>query len=120
MALPDTHPLAPRAQLAPEDLAGEPMILRRQCEILSDTSRYFTARGVRPFFPARTMQEAMALAYVRAGLGITVMPESFAAPGIRIRPLADFRFTRTLALLSGPRAEELESPAIAALAAAAG
>lgn len=118
VALAERHPLADRAEIAAEDLAGEPMIVRRQCEILSDTSRFFTARGVRPFFPARTVQEAQALAYVRAGLGVTVMPESFAAPGIRIRPLAEFGFARTIGILRAPGRAAAESPAIAALAAA--
>lgn len=104
LALPDHHPLAGRAVIAAEDLAGEAMIVRRHCELLPDTSRHFTARGVRPFFAARTLQEAMAVAYVRAGLGITVMPESFAAPGLTIRPLAEFRFQRTIALLTPPGA----------------
>ena len=113
MALPEAHPLASRSELAAEDLAGEAMIVRRQCEILSETSRYFTARGVRPFFPARTTHESQALAYVRGGLGLTVMPESFAAPGIRILPLADFRLTRILGLVTAPDAGE--SPALATL-----
>jgi DNA-binding transcriptional LysR family regulator len=76
------------------------MIVRRHCELLSDTSRYFTARGVRPFFPARVTSDDRALRLVRAGLGVTVMPDCFRAPGV-VRPrLADFPFTATSACSS--------------------
>jgi DNA-binding transcriptional LysR family regulator len=45
MLVPATHPLAGRNHVAPEDLAGEIMIARRSCEILEDTSRFFTGAG---------------------------------------------------------------------------
>lgn len=112
-ALPVTHPLAGRSEIAAEDLGHEPMIVRRNCEILSETSRYFTARGVRPFFPARTTHEAQALAYVKAGLGVTVMPQSFAGDGLVVRPLKDFAFHRSIGLLFAPHGtQDLQSSAI--------
>jgi len=78
--------------------------VRRHCELLSDTSRYFTARGVRPFFPARVTSDDRALRLVRSGLGITVMPDCFRAPGV-VRPrLVDFPFTRDIGLLFGHHA----------------
>lgn len=101
LAMPASHKLAGRPVIAAEELADNTMIVRRQCELLSDTSRYFTARGVRPFFPARTMSDERAIGYVRAGLGVTVMPDGYRADGV-VRPrLADFPFTRDIGFLYG-------------------
>lgn len=105
LAMAETHPLAGRAEIDGAELAGESMLVRRHCELLSDTSRYFTARGVRPFFPARVTSDDRALRFVRAGLGITVMPDCFQAPGV-VRPrLADFPFAREIGLLFGEHAD---------------
>jgi DNA-binding transcriptional LysR family regulator len=105
LAISSAHPLADRDVISAEELVNEPMIIRRQCELLSETNRFFTARGVRPFFSARTMSEARALTYVRSGLGVTVMPESFVEPGVSRPRLADFPFTRTIGLIYAPHAE---------------
>ncbi len=111
LALPAWHRLAGQEAIRAEDLGEEPMIVRRNCEALSETSRHFTARGVRPVFSLRTNSDERALAMVRAGLGVTVMPAGYAAPGV-VRPLlADFTHTRRVGLLYGERAEELrEAP----------
>ncbi|MDB5738101.1 MAG: LysR family transcriptional regulator [Sphingomonas bacterium] len=105
LAMASGHRLADRAVIAADELIHEPMIVRRQCELLSETSRHFTARGVRPFFPARTTSEVRALSYVRAGLGVTVMPDCFTDAGI-VRPrLRDFAFTREVGLLYARHAD---------------
>lgn len=104
LAMAAGHPLAGHAVIDPADLGGDSMIVRRTCELLPDTSRYFTARGVRPFFAARTTSDDRAIAYVRAGLGVTVMPDCFRAEGV-VRPrLADFGFLREIGLLYAPHA----------------
>ena len=99
LALPASHPLARREEIAAEELADNTMIVRRQCEMLAETSRHFTARGVRPFFAARTTSDERALALVRAGLGITVMPERFRAEGVARPRLANFTSEREVGLL---------------------
>ncbi|WP_310100313.1 LysR family transcriptional regulator [Sphingomonas sp. BE138] len=99
LAIAATHPLADRASLRAEEVAHEPMIVRRHCERLSDTSRFFTARGVRPFFPARTTSDDLALSYVRARTGITVMPEGFRAEGVARVALEGFDASRDLGLV---------------------
>lgn len=118
LALSLTHPLASRRAIAAEELINEPMIVRRHCEILAETSRFFTARGVRPFFPVRTTSDDRALSFVRAGLGVTVMPESFTDPGI-VRPMLEgFDQSRRLGVLFAAHvdAEALASgPFVAAL-----
>ncbi len=99
LALGTAHPLVTRVRIRVEELANDPMILRRHCELLSETSRFFTARGIRPFFPARTTSDDRALGYVRAGLGVTVMPDGFREAGVVRIPLEGFDFTRTIGLI---------------------
>jgi DNA-binding transcriptional LysR family regulator len=105
LALAATHPLSGRPILRAEDLVHEPMLVRRHCELLPETSRFFTARGVRPFFAARTTSDDKALAYVRAGLGLTVMPDGFVEPGVARVPMEDFAFRRDLGLVVAPHAD---------------
>lgn len=105
LAMAADHPLAHLPVIEPGQLADNVMIVRRHCELLSETSRYFTSHGVRPFFAARTTSEDRALALVRRGLGVTVMPDSFRHPGV-VRPaLADFAFTRTIGVVSAAHAD---------------
>jgi len=99
VAVANDHRLAGRATLAVADVAEETMIVRRHCEALAETSRFFTARGVRPFMAARTVSDDRALTYVRAGLGMTVMPLSFASEGIAMIRLTGFDPTRRIGVL---------------------
>ncbi|AKM10383.1 LysR family transcriptional regulator [Croceicoccus naphthovorans] len=100
MALPASHALASRDDVAPADLAGEAMLVRRNCEALSDTSRFFTAHGVRPFMAARTTDDERAMAMVAAGLAITVAPRCFARDGIAMVRLEGFDPERRIGLIS--------------------
>lgn len=102
LALATTHRLAQMSVISADQVASETMFVRRDCEVLTEVSRYFTSRGVRPFMSARTTSEERAIAYVRAGVGVTVMPASFKAPGITIIPLSGFDFTRSVGLLTDP------------------
>lgn len=102
LALPRAHPLAGRAEVAPEEVAGETMIARRSCEALAETSRFFTARGVRPPFSFRSPNDDRALAMVRAGMGITVIPAGLADEGIAAPALSGFALARTIGLIAGP------------------
>ena len=105
LAMSNQHVLAGRNKIAAEELAGEKMIVRRHCELLAQTSQHFTARGVRPFFSARTTSENRALCYVSCGLGVTVMPDCFEEAGV-VRPcLADFPYTRTIGLIYAPHVD---------------
>ncbi|KQT32563.1 hypothetical protein ASG29_12420 [Sphingomonas sp. Leaf412] len=118
VALAAGHPLAGAARIAAEGIAGEPMIVRRHCEALSEVSRHFTSRGVRPFMAARTTNDDRALAFVAAGLGVTVMPECFADAGVALVPLEGFVRRRAIGLSVAPDsiARLRDSAAVAALA----
>jgi len=98
LAMPVDHPLAERTEIAADELGSEVMIVRRHCEVLSDTSRHFTERGVRPHFAFRSTNDDAVLRFVAAGLGITVMPLSYAQADIAQPRLTGFDFTRTIGL----------------------
>ncbi len=113
------HPLAQNDQIAAEDLADNVMIVRRHCEALAETSRHFTDRGVRPHFALRTTNDERVLQMVAAGLGITVMPDSYSHPGVAGPRLSGFLARRTIGFLYGHQAEHLQaepSPVLRAFA----
>ena len=121
LALGTAHPLAGRDVIRAEELGNDPMIVRRHCELLPETSRFFTTRGVRPVFASRTTSDDKALSYVRAGLGVTVMPDCFREPGVVHAHLEGFDFTRDIGLVFAPHvdAKDLaQSSTITALVAA--
>ncbi len=97
--LPKDHRLNGRKELSAIDLREENMIVRSRCEILSETSRYFTDHNVRPRLVYRTSNDARAVAMVAAGLGGTLIPESLADDRVASFTLTGFNSTRDLALL---------------------
>ena len=102
LALPSSHPLAGEAWAEAADVAGDTMIARRACEVLADTSRFFTRHGVRPLFALRSANDDRVMAMVRAGLGVTVAPRSLGRAGIAMVPLAEFGLTRTVGIAFAP------------------
>ena len=98
LALSRHHRLAGERIIRGEDLTNESMIVRSRCEVLSETSRHFTDRNVRPPLVYRTAQDERALSMVGAGVGITVMPYSYTAPDVVRIPMQGFNPRRTVAL----------------------
>lgn len=120
LALSVSHPFAQRKVIRAEELINDPMIVRRHCELLPETSRFFTTRGVRPVFPSRTTSDDKALSYVRAGLGVTIMPDCFQEPGVVRVPLEGFDYSRDIGLVFAPHVDVAEirsRPTIAILVA---
>lgn len=99
MVLPRGHALAHLDVVDAEQLARDPMVVRRHCEALPEISRFFTDRGVRPRFVLKTTSDARVLAMVRAGAGIGMMPESFRDPDVRFLRVKDFDLQREVGLL---------------------
>lgn len=99
--LPEGHALAAMPSVDARDVASETMIARRSCEILAETSRWFTLRGVRPPFFLRSTNDDRCLEMVRAGMGVTTAPESLVRAGIVAVPLVEYDFRRTLGLIAG-------------------
>lgn len=114
LAMPAGHPLSGAQSIAGEALADNVMIVRRHCEVLSETSRYFTERGVRPHFAMRTTNDERVLQMVAAGIGVTVMPQSYRHPGVVQPRLSGFDVQRTLGWQFGHATEHLSEarPAI--------
>jgi DNA-binding transcriptional LysR family regulator len=102
LALSTSHRLAGANAIAASEVAGETMLARRSCEVLAETSRFFTERGVRPRFALRSANDDRVMAMVRAGLGVTVAPRSMGDNDLVMVPLADFGLTRTIGLVRGP------------------
>lgn len=101
LALTADHPLAGEGAIEGRLLANEPTIVRTRCEILAETSRYFTDRNVRPRLVYRSPHDERALQMVAAGLGFTTLPDSYDAPGIRKLRLIGYDHCRRIGLLRG-------------------
>lgn len=102
LALWDKHPLAHRHTLEPDEIADADMLVRRNCEALPSVRQFFTQRGIRPFFAARTTNNDRAVFYVRSGLGVTVMPRCFAQAAVVMPSLSEFGMRRKIGLLVDP------------------
>lgn len=96
--LPRTHKLAGREIVSASDLREEYMIVRSRCEVLSETSRYFTDNNVRPRLVYRTPNDSRAIAMVAAGLGGTVVPKSLVDDRVSASKLRGFSYCRRVAL----------------------
>lgn len=101
LAVSSSHPAARLLEVDGKILADAPTIVRTRCEILSETSRYFTDQNVRPRLVYRTPQDERALSMVAAGLGFTTLPESYVHPGVAKVRLVGYDFRRRVGLLMG-------------------
>lgn len=100
IALADHHPLAQkRNHIHPTELASEPTIVRSRCEILSETSRFFTDHNVRPRLVFNTTQDERALSMVAAGVGFTTMPDHYELDGVKRIKMIGYDFEREIGLV---------------------
>lgn len=92
--LPEGHRLAGQAEVALRELAGEPLVIHptRQRPSWGDfLLSVFREAGIEPGPVQEAGDTLTALAFVAAGLGVTLVPGSsglFARPGVVWRPLA--------------------------------
>jgi DNA-binding transcriptional LysR family regulator len=107
LALSSNHRLAGEPVIAGETLAEETMIVRRHCEVLSETSRYFIERGVRPHFAFRSTSDERVCEMVASGVGLTIMPDCYDYAGVVRLRLVGFDHRRAIGLLHGDRASAL-------------
>ncbi|BBF70504.1 LysR family transcriptional regulator [Sphingomonas bisphenolicum] len=105
LAMALTHPHADQSVIRAEALNNDVMIVRRHCEALSETSRHFTERGVRPHFAYKATNDERVMQLVAAGLGLTVMPDSYRADNVARPRLEGFTLRRTIGLVYEASAE---------------
>lgn len=108
LAMASDHPLAGLKSIAPTQLANEPTIVRTRCEVLSETSRFFTDHNVRPRLVYRTAQDERALAMVAAGVGFTTMPDHYQAEGVTRVPMEGYDFEREIGFIVGGHHQSAE------------
>lgn len=109
LAMPLWHPLAHKTEIEGHELANDVMMVRRSCEVLSETSRYFTNQGVRPHFSFRSLNDDKVMALVGAGMGITVMPNSYQHPTIVRAKLVGFCLEREVGIVFSPQGRMAQS-----------
>jgi len=93
------HSVSEMGSVTAQDLRETYMIVRSRCEVLSETSRYFTDKNIRPRLAYRTPNDSKAIAMVAAGVGGTVVPESLIDETVTALNLTGFDYERRLALL---------------------
>lgn len=111
MILPEGHRFAGLERVRPEQLASEPMIARRACEALAETSRFFTRNGVRPRFAYKSDNDERCLTMVAAGIGITSAPLSLAIEGTVPLAVEGYDLRRRIGFLTAARTSDM--PAVA-------
>ncbi len=102
--LPARHQLARRKCLALADLASVPLVLTAQnTSVRAVVDRAFARGGFTPEIACEPTYMMTAVAMVRAGLGVTILPASArevrAEPELLIRPVDDDAFLRPIALI---------------------
>ncbi|MBT2550951.1 LysR family transcriptional regulator [Arthrobacter sp. ISL-65] len=94
VVLPETHRLAAAAEIRPEDLEGEPMVLfpyRLMPGFVARVLRLFESLPTPPIVVQQAIHQETVLGLVAAGLGVSVLPESvqrFQMPGVTTRRFA--------------------------------
>jgi len=96
--LPPDHPVAGPDTLSVEDLRDVSMVVRTRCEVLSETSRYFTDHNCRPRLVYRTNNDKNAVAMVEAGVGGTLVPASLVTERVAVAKLSGFDYQRRIGL----------------------
>jgi len=82
LALPPGHPLTRKRSVSPADLEGEPLIVMKEGHCLGDQVLWFCdRRNVKASVSFRSAQLETIQALVRAGLGISLIPQMAARSG---------------------------------------
>lgn len=100
LMLPRSHPLSQAIEIDPTDLANQPMIARRSCELLGRTSQFFTERGIRPPIAFKSNNDERVMAMVAASVGATIAPASYFREDVAMLQLRGFRYERAIAFVT--------------------
>ena len=104
LVLPAQHPLARRKRLRLEHLLELPLVLTDPAtSVRAVVDAAFLGLGRRPNVACETTYMITAVAMVRAGLGVTILPESAreirAEPSLVTRPIAEDAFIRRIPIV---------------------
>ncbi len=105
---PDGHPLARKHRVRVGDLVGVPLVLTDpSTSVRACVEAAFAAHGHRPLVACEATYMMTAVAMVRAGLGLTILPasarETHAEPMLARRPIDGPAFVRTVSLVKKRR-----------------
>jgi len=101
---PKQHPLARKRKIELNDLVCEPLVLTAQgTSVRSVVDAAFADARSTPEISCEPTYMMTAVAMVRGGLGVTILPSSarevLAEPGLVVRPIDDPAFVRRIALI---------------------
>lgn len=102
LAVPDGHRFAARASIAINALNRLAFIHRTHSESGGELTRTFANLGVNPRIVYRTDQDDKAMAYVAAGIGLCMVPDYLAQPGVALVPVDKVQISRSIGLI-GPQ-----------------
>ncbi len=98
LAVPLTHPFAQRASVRLAELDGQPFIDRIHCEFAEKECEILEMGNIRPRVVYRASHEEWVIAWIKAGLGISIMPHWRGLTGIVYLPVVDLDFRRTIGI----------------------
>ncbi len=114
MALPSDHPFAQKEEISIMDLAGEPLIFfprEIQPKLYDAWFKIFDDHGIIPDIVQEATYKQTAVALVAAGLGLSIVPESFAGSirkGVVVKKLSGDLPEVVLALVYNKNTDILE------------
>lgn len=119
VAMASDHPLSQSSSISLDDIQDEPFIARSHCEHRRALMESLKTREIRLNTTYITSQDDRALALVRSGVGIAIVPEHYNLPGIVKRPLTDITARRTIGFEWNPGDNQEEIDQLVAFASAA-
>ncbi len=104
LVFPAGHPIARRRRITIDDIVALPLVLTDAAtSVRALVDAAFLERGRPPEIACESTYMMTAVAMVRAGLGVTILPgsarEVHAEPGLQSRPIDDDAFVRPIALV---------------------
>ncbi|TYQ27773.1 LysR family transcriptional regulator [Pseudanabaena sp. UWO311] len=98
LAVPLNHPFAQRTSVRLMELDGQPFIDRINCEFAERECDILEAKNIHPKVIYRASREEWVISWIKAGLGISVMPKWRGLTGIVYIPIVDLDFQRTIGI----------------------
>ena len=98
LAVCETHPFAQRDTISLAELDGQPYIKRINCEFWREFPHLYESAGVQLHIVYIANQEEWVIHLIRAGLGISVMPEWNNLLGVKYVSVENISLCRTIGL----------------------